>query len=360
MHISRLFINNFRNIEWLDFEPSPEINLIFGPNGSGKTSLLESICYLGLGRSFRSSRFQNLIANGKSGFIVSAKVLSDDNLENTLGIARNRSRGDDLQISINKKRVSKLVDLVDHICVQIIHPQGIELITGSPELRRHFIDWGVYFINSEYKNIWSEYKRILSQRNVLLKRRASGDEIVIWDDILCQLSEKITVLRQDYLDKFIPIFEQKIKEFLPDFDINIFLSKGWDNSVDLRSLLSLNLEKDRLLGYTFYGCHRADLKIKTSQLSASETLSRGQLKLLMCAMKLSQGALLYKQTGHRCIYLIDDFTSELDLNSRAVLLKDLSCFSNQVFITNIAGDIDLPSHKNILRLDISKSIQVSA
>ncbi len=360
MYIRRLFINNFRNIEWMDFEPSSEINLIFGPNGSGKTSLLESISYLALCRSFRSSRFQNLIANDKSGFIVSAKVISDDNLENTLGISRNRSRSNDLQISIDKKRVYKLVDLVDHICVQIIHPQGIDLITGSPETRRHFIDWGVYFINPEYKNIWSEYKKILSQRNILLKKRASEAEIIVWDDILCQISEKITALRADYLKKFIPIFRKKIEDFLPGFDINISLSKGWDNGIDIRSLLSLNLEKDRLLGYTFYGCHRADLKIKTSQLSASETLSRGQLKLLMCAMKLSQGTLLYEQTGRRCIYLIDDFTSELDHNSREALLKDLSCFSNQVFITNIAGDIDLPSHKNILRLDISKSIQFSA
>ena len=91
-------------------------------------------------------------------------------------------------------------------------------------------------------------------------------------------------------------------------------------------------------------------------MSASETLSRGQLKLLVCAMKLSQGTLLFQQTQRKCIYLIDDLASELDPNSRYVLLIDLSCFGNQVFIANIAGDIELPSHNDILRLDISKSI----
>lgn len=356
MHISKLLVQNFRNLDWFDFEPSPGINLIYGPNGSGKTSLLEAISYLSLGRSFRVSRFQNLIANGKSGFVLSARVVTEDNFENTLGIARNRSRDHDLQISVNKQRVARLTDVVDHICVQVIHPQGIELITGAPELRRQFLDWGVYYSNPGYKNIWSEYKRILAQRNALLKRHATVEEIVVWDDLLAKLSEQITDLRQKYLDEFVIKFREKIAEFLPDFDITCSLSRGWDNSANIRALLSLNLEKDRVLGYTFYGCHRADLKIKSSQMSASETLSRGQLKLLVCAMKLSQGTLLFQQTQRKCIYLIDDLASELDPNSRSVLLKDLSCFSNQVFITNIAGDIELPSHNDILRLDISKSI----
>ncbi len=360
MYIQRLFIQNIRNIGWLEIQPSSGINLIYGPNGAGKTSLLEAISYLALGRSFRSSKFHNLISTGKNDFIVSAQVLDENNLESTLGVSRGRKRDNDLQISINKKRANRLTDLVDKICVQVIHPQSVELVTGSPELRRHFIDWGVYYSNKDYKDIWSQYRKILLQRNALLKNKAAFDEIIIWDDLLCNLAEKITDLRTKYLDSFNQIFREKTQEFLPGFDITCSLSKGWENQTDLRSLLGLNLEKDRLLGYTFYGCHRADLKIKSSQLSASETLSRGQLKLLVCAMKLSQGSLLFKQTGRKCIYLIDDLTSELDPNSRSLLLKELSCFSNQVFITNIAGDIELPSHNNILRLDISKSIQVSA
>lgn len=96
-------------------------------------------------------------------------------------------------------------------------------------------------------------------------------------------------------------------------------------------MLNLNIEKDRVLGYTFYGCHRAELRIKCNNFSASETLSRGQLKLLVCAMRLSQGYLLKHQVGKNCIFLIDDLSSELDANSRMLLLNELKECDSQVF-----------------------------
>lgn len=355
MDIFKLLAQNFRNIAWLDIEPCPGFNIIYGPNGSGKTSLLEAISYLACGRSFRSSKYQALIAKDKDNFTVSAKIIDDvSNIEHSLGISRDRSREHDLKISVNSNKCSRLSDLADKICVQVIHPQSYELIMGAPEIRRQFIDWGVYYSIRDYKNIWNKYRKILVQRNSLLKRKAKLEEIVIWDDLLCEYSNQITKYRKDYLKEFNEIFSEKIEKFLPGFGINCTLSQGWDNRLDLRSLLSLNLEKDIVLGYTFYGCHRADLKIKSYQQAASDILSRGQLKLLICAMKLSQGSLLLGQKGRRCIYLIDDLTSELDCLSRKLLLNDLSGFSNQVFITNIAGDFDISSNSDVCRFDMTK------
>ena len=119
-------------------------------------------------------------------------------------------------------------------------------------------------------------------------------------------------------------------------------------------MLDSNLEKDRILGYTFYGCHRADLKIKCNNFSASETLSRGQLKLLVCAMRLAQGSLLKQQIGKSCVYLIDDLSSELDPISREILLNDLKDCKSQVFLTIISKDIQTPS--DALYIDIEKEI----
>lgn len=357
MILKRVYIQNFRNIKVLNIRPAPGFNIVYGINGSGKTSFLEALGYLSLGRSFRGATYHHLISDNSSEFVLSCDVYDEScNQTLTLGVSRSRSRsrGSDLQLSVNFQHVSRLLDLVKHICVQIIHPDGIALVLGSPELRRKFIDWGVFYSRPEFSGFWYKYQKVLSQRNFILRTGIGFDGLEFWDDMLASLSEQISGLREEYLKALTPIFLNKISSFLPAFKFSLELTKGWDKNADLRSVLSLNLEKDRNLGYTYYGCHRADLKIRTSKASASDTLSRGQLKLLVCAMRLSQAFLLQQQTGRSCIFLIDDLNSELDSNSRNILLTELLKSSNQVFITNITKDINLPDRGNCFCLDIIK------
>ena len=125
-------------------------------------------------------------------------------------------------------------------------------------------------------------------------------------------------------------------------------------------LLGLNFEKDRNLGYTFYGCHRADLKIKANQYPASETLSRGQSKLLVCAMRLSQGIVLSKQTHKNCIYLVDDINSELDQRSMDLLIEEILNSRHQLFITNITDDLKFPNVNNVKLINIQEQIKSNA
>ncbi len=358
MRILKLNVCNFRNLTYLELEPSATFNLVYGPNGSGKTSLLEAISFLALGRSFRGTRYPNLINRDKSVLTVSAGIESDrTGFTDTVGISRSRQRDShDLKLVINGRQSHRLLDLIDKLCVQAIHPQGTELITGGPELRRHYLDWGVYYHNPEYSSCWQQYRKILEQRNVLLKRAAPTPEIVVWDELLCSLAEIITAFREKYLSSLREILTEKCGRFLPNLKLDFSLHKGWENRMELRSLLHSNLEKDRALGYTFYGCHRAELKIKCNQSPAGETLSRGQLKLLVCAMRLSQGWLLQRQMSRSCVYLIDDLSSELDNHSRDLLLDDLYRYNNQVFITNISEDLSFPKHIDCKHIDIAHAI----
>ena len=355
MKLKRLLVQNYRNIPFLDFTPHDCFNVVYGKNGAGKTSLLEAISYLGLGRSFRQAKYQSLIKDGQDFFSISADInQNSSNFNESVGIKRNRARGQSLEIAINGNRSNRLIDLIDKLSIQVIHPQGIDLILEGPELRRNYIDWGVYYSYPEFKEHWFRYKKFLANRNTLLKDRAQSDTIQFWDEMLCESSEIITNFREQYLELLTRVLKEKLKVFLPQFDFESSFSKGWENGLPLRSVLDSNLEKDRILGYTFYGCHRADLKIKCNNFSASETLSRGQLKLLVCAMRLAQGSLLKQQIGKSCVYLIDDLSSELDPISREILLNDLKDCKSQVFLTNISKDIQTPS--DALYIDIEKEI----
>ncbi len=339
MFLTRLCIRHFRNLTSLDFTPGSSFNLISGPNGSGKTSFLEALSYLALARSFRGANVNYLIEHQQPSFEIFAKVKEqeDDLVTHAIGLSRSR-KTQDLKIRIDGRPINKLSDLVAHICVQVIHPQGSELITGGPELRRRFIDWGVYYAMPQFKDLFSQYNKTLRQRNSLLKSNAPKTQFTVWDEILTELSCQIDDLREQYLQALNEILSTVVNKFLSDFKLSFQLHKGAENGLAMRSALRSNLEKERVLGYTLTGCHRADLKIKTDSLAAGATLSRGQLKLLVCAMRMSQSLLLHKQTGRSCIFLIDDLNSELDKRSQDLLLDYLEQCHNQVFITNITPD----------------------
>lgn len=398
MYIKQLLITDFRNLEYVELEPCSGFNFICGPNGSGKTSIIEAIHYLSLARSFRTSTYQYLIKQGQPHFTLFAQVQEDGSeVDTSIGLLRPRN-GEPL-IKINSDPITRMVDLIDHIYVQIIHPQGVDLLTKSAEMRRAFIDWGVYYTDPEFKQLWLQYRKTLKQRNSLLRRLTpkrrpdcasdysssaltalQGDahltlhdawaqggsafgggftELSVWDEAVARLSEQITHKRLAYLERLQVILQEIVGQFLPDFRLKFELNQGWDKGQDLRHLLAQNLEKDRGLGYTLYGCHRADLKIKNNNLSAGATLSRGQLKMLVYAMRLAQGMLLRQLTNRTCIYLIDDLNSELDERAQRILLDTLVQCEHQVFISNIQQELHFPSDQSkckVFTLDRGKLV----
>lgn len=141
MKIKRLLIQNFRNISYIDFKPHSQFNIIYGNNGSGKTSVLEAISYLSLSRSFVCSNYRYLIKRESGGFNLFASI-NENGINNvfdtSIGISRNTNS--DTVININGEKSNSLIDLVNRICVQVIYPHGISLITEGPELRRNFLD----------------------------------------------------------------------------------------------------------------------------------------------------------------------------------------------------------------------------
>ncbi|HDZ9247734.1 TPA: DNA replication/repair protein RecF [Vibrio cholerae] len=337
MPLSRLMIQQFRNIKACDIRLSAGFNFLIGPNGSGKTSVLEAIYLLGHGRSFKSSLTGRIIQNECSELFVHGRIcehsLSSDQFELPVGI--NKQRDGSTEVKIGGQTGQKLAQLAQILPLQLIHPEGFELLTDGPKQRRAFIDWGVFHTEPAFFDAWGRFKRLSKQRNALLKSAQSYRELSYWDQELARLAEQIDQWRESYVNQLKNVAEQLCRTFLPEFDIDLKYYRGWEKDQLYQSILEKNFERDQQLGYTFSGPNKADLRIKVNATPVEDVLSRGQLKLMVCALRVAQGQHLTELTGKQCIYLIDDFASELDSLRRQRLADSLKGTGAQVFVSSI-------------------------
>ena len=216
--------------------------------------------------------------------------------------------------------------------LQIIHPKSYELLDAGPQLRREFLDWGVFNNDRNFLLAWRNFKKALSQRNVLLKSKQL-QYINVWDKELHYYGTIVDEYRQLYLLRFKPIFFSIFKEFFGHINVDIIISSGWDTSFEFQQALINDLDKDLRYGFTHSGPHRADFNLFINNRLAKDFVSRGQLKLIVLSLKLAQMQLLFNENGISGCFLIDDFAAELDTLNRAKLLQYLSVMGCQVFIT---------------------------
>jgi DNA replication and repair protein RecF len=333
MPLTRLIIQQFRNIKACDIQLSPGFNFLIGPNGSGKTSVLEAVYLLGHGRSFKSALTGRVIQNECSELFVHGRILNSDQFEIPIGI--NKQRDGSTEVKIGGQSGQKLAQLAQVLPLQLIHPEGFELLTDGPKLRRAFIDWGVFHSEPAFYAAWGRFKRLSKQRNALLKTANSYRELSYWDQQIAPLAEQIDQWRKRYVDQMKLVAQEICRAFLPEFDIQLQYYRGWEKETAFQELLERNFERDKLLSYTFSGPNKADLKIKVNGTPVEDVLSRGQLKLMVCALRVAQGQHLTALTGKQCIYLIDDFASELDSLRRKRLADCLKSTGAQVFVSSI-------------------------
>lgn len=337
MPINQLSVAGLRNLQPATLTFSPRINLFYGHNGSGKSSLLEAIYLLSLARSFRSNKIQSIIQHELDECTVFAQSGSSENPDRT-GIRRNKQGN--FEVRLNGENIKTLARLAKNMPLQLLDSDSFLLLEGSPKHRRQFLDWGVFHVEHSFHGHWSRMQTSLKQRNTWLRHAIMDSRLLAaWDREFCTASEHIDSARQQYISLFKPVFEQTLSSLIDLPDLGISYYRGWDKEKDLQSVLHSSLERDQALGYTQAGPQRADLRIRIGGSNATEVLSRGQQKLVVCAMKLAQGYLLAQQNGKQCIYLVDDLAAELDAKHRRALgglLEELNC---QAFITGTDKDI---------------------
>jgi len=329
MHITRLHIERVRNLKTVALQGLQPFNVFYGQNGSGKTSILEAIHLLATGRSFRTHIPKNYIQHSAADAIVFAQSDAEK-----VGMQKMAS-GEQL-IKVNGDLVATQGQLAKLLPLQLIDPQSTDIIDHGAKPRRQLLDWLMFHVEPEFYHAWQYYSRALKQRNSLLKSRRylSLSELEPWNQMLSQYGEILHSQRVGIVEQWKVFFEEDLKHLLPDLMISLDYSPGFHAETGLLNDLTNHHERDVERRYTEYGPHRADLRLKTPLGDADVILSRGQKKLLLMALKLSQIAMLHS-CNKETVVLLDDLTAELDLTAQQRLIERLSQLGSQVFITTL-------------------------
>lgn len=335
MYLSKLDVLQVRNIKSAQLICHPGANIIYGANGSGKTSLLESIYLLGRGRSFKHRDLRVVINNNADELVVSAKVEHrSPKRSHQLGVKR--SSNGRFEARLDGVAVQSAVQLVQELPLQLIDAHSFTLLEGGPLQRRQFLDWGVFHVEHDYRTVWRRFQKALKQRNQLLRHGRIDDEsLPVWDDEVVGLAERITAYRRRYLDELVIDVSALAAEFECLKGLELDFYQGWSDGVTLAEVLESDRSRDFATGTTNHGAHKADIRLKIDGVVASDHLSRGQTKLLVYALKLAQATHFRRQMGQSCLFLLDDLPAELDYEHRAQVIHCLNNLNCQYFITGV-------------------------
>ena len=330
MSLAELRIENLRCIESAALEFSPDLNLIAGENGAGKTSILEAIFLLGRGRSFRTRTSERLIRHGQTALTVFGRTLDQPAKAAGIEVSREGTRA-----RINGENIQTLLELSGVLPVQAIDPEIHKLIEQGPERRRRWLDWLVFHVEPGFAPQWVRYQRALKQRNAALKTGAA--DVGIWDSPLVEAGHAISNARQAALDRLKPYLDRLFAAF-SGLAVDVGFHTGWAADRTLEEQLRLNLERDRERGLTHSGPHRADVDLRMKGRVAREVLSRGQQKLTAVAMIVSQLQMLRAELGMRATLLLDDPAAELDAKNLQRLFDELTALGSQMIATSLTPE----------------------
>ena len=323
MILTKLDIASFRNIDSLSIEPHPRLNLIDGDNGSGKSSILEAIQCLSTGHSFRTRKARELISRQSQSFTLTA-LFQDPETAREHRTGLQRMRDGTVELRLDFEEVNSMSEVTRLLPVKSLTPDSHKLIQEGPDERRQFLDWGVFHMEHSFFHVWKQFKRSLSQRNQLLRETGSLDELRSWDSLFVEASEQLSVALQ-----------QRITDINARFHVELRYRSGWSDEYELQELLVRNLDYHRRMKTTTDGPHRAELSLLTDGVPARQVLSRGQQKVLVYLLHLSQLDLLTRISARQAIVLCDDLTSELDQEHSTELVRQLMALEGQVFVSGV-------------------------
>jgi DNA replication and repair protein RecF len=329
MSLAELTVTNLRCIEHVQLEVPTGLTLIWGGNGSGKTSLLEAIFLLGRGRSFRTRNTDRLIRHGQDHLRVIGRLQGLSDASTVVGL---ELAGEGVTARIGGRPAGSLAELSQAFPVQVIEPGVHRLVEEGGYGRRRWMDWAVFHVEPRFVDTWVRYTRALKQRNAALKIDTA--QASIWDGELARLGETIADSRHRLLQRLDPYWQEAVGA-LSGLPVELHYLRGWSQDHSLQEALVASRARDEVRHLTHAGPHRADVAVRLHGRPAREVLSRGQQKLVAVAMTLAQLRFLQAAIETTPTLLLDDPAAELDGEHLERFIAQVSRLRCQLVVTSL-------------------------
>lgn len=342
MKLDSLVLTNFRNYEILDISFN-DLNIIYGPNGSGKTNIVEAIYLLSLSKSFRSNNDKVMIKKGCLKAKVKGNVLNngyDDEFRVEIGETGKN-------VFINEEKKDRISEYVSRLNVVLFNPVDTRLIDDAPEKRRKLLNIEISQLYKQYLVVLSNYQRILKQRNFYLRGMyINGNYTNAYLDILTEkLIEYGSIIckyRLDFINKINEYIGEYFKSIFGNGTLKIRYVSSFKNKTreELMAKFKENYQKEMEIGKTLDGPHHDDIVFLLDNNSLKDFGSEGQRKNAIISFKLAEIKVIYDIKGFYPILILDDLFSELDkkkINNLVKLLdKDVQTFITTTEISNVS------------------------
>ncbi len=341
MKLASLGLTNFRNYRRLEMEAGPGVNVLFGRNAAGKTNVLESIFFLATSRSHRTHQDQELVLWGEDAMAVRA-VLDSGYGQIQAEIRYQLDHRKQIRLGGSAVRIT---DLLGRVPVVLFAPDDLQMLKGSPALRRRYLDLFLSQTHSGYFNALQSYLRVITQRNGLLRQLREGGgspgTLEVWDEQLLDYAATIVAHRLDALEMIQERAREaqaQLSEEREHLTLSYVFSPGGlpEGKEQVREALAAALRERRreelARAQTTVGPHRDDLAVLINGVEARSFGSQGQQRSAVLALKLAEMSYLRRRLGTAPVLLLDDVTSELDGGRRGLLL-DAVGREAQTFIT---------------------------
>ena len=326
MGLKKLEISSFRALSQRFFSFTAS-NLISGKNGSGKTTLLESIYFSIENRSFKTNNMNSFYPF--EGNFFALKALFNDNSKVELSRKKNKAL---------VRQITPKESILNDVCPFLINNFALNYLESSSETRRNFLDFYLFHVEQNYKKKYIEFQKSLRLRNNALKE-TNKETFKIWNDLFIEKSLEISSLRNQHLDKIIPLLKINFaKDFLAEKKVNFRVENLWLEEEDFKNELREVYQKDLELKFSTVGPHRLDLLYDVNGVKSGDILSRGEQKLLILLTILGFNQHIHNLENKHSILLVDDLPSELDEENFLKCLDLVLDAPGQKFVSSIDPD----------------------
>ena len=322
MEISSINMISFRNHKNTNMSFGPGITIIWGENGSGKTSILEAIHSLSFGSSFRTNNKKELIKEGSDNFLLEGSFKNKEGVENTVLFSQD-ARGNK-KIKINKKEIRKRKDLLGLNNVVVFSPEEEAITKNGPNNRRKFFNKVFSIVSKNYLEDLLAYNSVLEQRNAVLKngsRKNINKQIEIWNEPFSEKAEKLWKQRKRLFVDFIGVFKETVKILNLGIMCDISYNQKKTKKEEVLKGLENNIETEVALGFTTIGPHRDEFLLKWGGRPIRKRGSQGEHKMFLALLKTSELLFISKKTKKNPVFLIDDIFANLDIERSKRLLR---------------------------------------